>query len=1001
MNPNGQEFSFENHANSGPEIIVNQPVVNVDNLFQDLQKIIRNDINSIKHKRDDSDDSNDDFLKGLNQSNSTSKKNGNNFQARSQKLKQALNQYYQYLWNYIQKTIQLYFDGDETQSPLVLIDDFTENIMNPIIDLKNLLNQLLSELILTKSATLNDTLYLNISVFLDDLMIQFCDNIFNIYQNSLNFNMNQLHKSIVESLFNGIYNFSEVTEKTHFVLLTISGQIEPSEYIEEHNESKESDENLEEKYKRVETFYNEEINSHYRHFQEAINHIHAIHEKLFDHIYEIFRKYKPSDQSFSLFEAGILYPRCEGFTRICNVANFTPTSSLFEEDDAKIPANELNYEKIWQKLREKQYNRFVMTDLQFSGNTLQQNLFTLWEIAHKHNFFNDGISIGSMLYNVFDNRSEIRDDTLRLSDVSESYYLTVIYSSDLKKVERNNDDHEEDEYDGNEDEELTSLQLDFGSLLEDLVNTATSNIQSLRSKQYQLLSLPPTEDSSMKEYSRKAKEITQLIQEKATDLNTALYHGREVSFILYQQKEMYKSHESGDEEEEDYLQLIDNLRIYDHEESEMIIRQLNKLTSLHNDIFNKNNTKNYDRSRLLGVADKTKPKMSKKTEVSKRPSRYSKNTFQPTTLYSSKKEKTPIVSQTTKIMISTQMPDLDKIQINLVDDAIVAAYIQLFSSIKGTLVANIRSGDYKQALNVREEITERMAEVKTYINLIKNRSKALNDIQTIKAIEKRIETLNQMQTDDLKKCIGDSLKDVIKANMASYDYQINEETKKYKNTLGENRQKYRETFMDLIHNKHLPDLELIEKKKIITVRKEKQREFSRKEFDQQQIRIAQCMDSNQFKEAKKERAKLLEMQRKTRAESVSTVRKKFSKLEKEKIEEQRQELIRCNERYIAKKTKARSALDQQKEKWLRLFFSSIKSSSQRHYEFALQVLSDDTKTRKEITRLLNNIVYQSLIERYQPETYEGEDTSSSNQTLVNLAQFCKFGIQRENWVKPV
>ncbi|OHT00971.1 hypothetical protein TRFO_32188 [Tritrichomonas foetus] len=516
-----------------------------------------------------------------------------------------------------------------------------------------------------------------------------------------------------------------------------------------------------------------------------------------------------------------------------------------------------------------------------------------------------------MLYNVLDNRFTHFDKSLKPTEISEPFYLSVLYNDD--------DD----------------LSYDYEELLESIVEQFSSELQGFRHHHIRFLSNPPSKvEKEINNFTQNASQFTNFIQTKALELNTALYQGREASFIISQRRENLiksdfnkksnnenesdssseSSHKSeysySDSDDSDEDMFIDKFIIYDNEESDEIIKQLDKIAVLINKVFS--NAKDKNASLLHGS-------LASSRNGSKSPSSSSKTTR---------------ITKSMKSSISSTMKKNILAQVNCIEDALSSTYLQLFASMKGTLVALIRSADYEQAGNVNREMRQRILEFVGHLNDIKKRASQNLDVKSVRAVDERINQLKSMESEDIKICILDSLRDVIDMTITNYDRnikKINDEYHDYiqllKSELGQNSQ-------DVMEKDHIPALIKIEKEKMMALKREEKR--SDPSFPEKRNAIRMLIENEQYDTADKETAQLEKLVIKTRKQRIEKVEQKYDLMKQQKIESQREELLMMEKRFSRKVQLAKENKKTAIESRFKILQSSIRSTSQRHLTFALR-----------------------------------------------------------------
>ncbi|KAK8836132.1 hypothetical protein M9Y10_039945 [Tritrichomonas musculus] len=938
-------------------------VQSIHQLFNNLITIINDDIQS------NNEDEDDFFFQNKKQS----KKNNNNSNVKSIGIELKTDIHKLYVdavktLRYAQKNDQ----GDNIQySKSYLLEQFNDlkgNLHGLRIEMINLLQ----DTIKVKGNKLSNSLIFDFEKLIDEIMNQFCEDLYDIYLKMIQYSDSGFSKSIFSSLFNGIYDFTEDLEKIHLELIQcIDSIVYPANTTSNFvNNSPEFSNVLEkskeviykQRVKKLTEFFTEQINLYLVDFQEAVNLIHLMHKRLHDFSFQFYEQLTNADPKFNLLDLERVYkPRCDGFSDICNYYGLISSSNKKEKspnsDDETSEKDEefetdnnynLDFEQLWEKVRRERCIDFACTEISFAGETLQNDLFQVW-----HGSVNrfDRIAIGNLLYNVFNARFEIHDSGLSLATVSAAYNFAVKIESTFYTIKRKEEEEEEEE---EFDEELSA---NFQSLLEGMLDAASSDLLSLRRSQIRFLSNPPQGDSDS--YIKKAKKISEDIQSKALDLNAALYSGRETNFINSQrlmaedseerrrakQQEMNNDYDYSDdefknknheeeEEEEEFIYYTDSFEMYDNEESEEIKSQLDKIISISNNIFQT-------------------AKNSQNADFNDRPRSIRQ---------SSKSQQNQIFTKSMKMSIQRNMSDESLVQVTCVEDAMASIYIQLFASIKGTLFALIRVSDTKRALKVKGELNERIQEFMGHLDSIKKRAKVRDDVKTIKAIDERLSYLNGLEEDSIKNCICDSLRNFIEFTFANYDRNINMFKNQYSKSVDVLRSELNSNLQKIKIEKHIPDLILIEKKKLIATKKEEQRP-DMTSYESDEAVISNYIEKKNYQLAEREKAKLAKKKEEKKQKKLKDVESKYNEMKNQKLKEQQDELLRMERRFEKKMNEEKAKMNRERTVQTRILATSMKTSSLRHYKTALKIVRIDAKTKREVQRMLNKVVNDEIEKR--------------------------------------
>lgn len=315
-----------------------------------------------------------------------------------------------------------------------------------------------------------------------------------------------------------------------------------------------------------------------------------------------------------------------------------------------------------------------------------------------------------------------------------------------------------------------------------------------------------------------------------------------------------------------------------------------------------------------------------------------------------------------KMSIQRNMSDESLVQVTCVEDAMASIYIQLFASIKGTLFALIRVSDTKRALKVKGELNERIQEFMGHLDSIKKRAKVRDDVKTIKAIDERLSYLNGLEEDSIKNCICDSLRNFIEFTFANYDRNINMFKNQYSKSVDVLRSELNSNLQKIKIEKHIPDLILIEKKKLIATKKEEQRP-DMTSYERDEAVISNYIEKKNYQLAEREKAKLAKKKEEKKQKKLKDVESKYNEMKNQKLKEQQDELLRMERRFEKKMNEEKAKMNRERTVQTRILATSMKTSSLRHYKTALKIVRIDAKTKREVQRMLNKVVNDEIEKR--------------------------------------
>ena len=901
---------------------------------------------------------------------------------------------------------QKHDQGDNAQYIKSYLLDQFKDVRSNLQRLRNEMNNLLQYTIEIKRAKLSDSIIFEIESLMEEIMNQYCEDLYDIYLKMLQYSDSDFSTSIFNNLFNGIYDFSEDLEKYHLILIHLVDSIvrpvdSTANFIErcpDFNEEifqKQSEEKIyAAKEAKLTEFYNKQLDAVIVDFKEAVTSINSFHNHIHEFSLNFFEQLARADPKFSLFDLLRVYePRFTGFSNICNFYGLIAPDSLKNidesEDDGKMDDYENDsdggnsvkskrtqinpdLEGIWEKTRHILCVNFANSEIALTGNSLYNDLFSAWRLVK---IPSQSLSVGSLLYKVLNARFEYHDSSLRLTDVSS------VLGATLKSTIKNNENYGDEEED--DDENALDLVSDLQSLLEGVIDRAVSSLLALRNKQIRFLSSAPLPGETVK-YAKTAKQISSDIQQMALDLNMALSNGREADFALSQRlsseaadekrialiraairgaindneeeedeeedifltegsdaqlRHRKSSHLDNifvEEEEEDDLPVYaDNFQSYENEESEEIVKQLGKIVSLSNIVF--------QRSKEKTNADFNNRKRLTQTEKSS----------------TGNQDSSFLITKSMKLSIQRTMDSESIIHSKCIEKAMVSTYTQLLASIKGTLVALIRTSNDKEALKVKDELKERIFELLSHLDSIKKRAKLRDDVRTIKETDMQISDLKGACDHSIKGCICESLRNVIDIKISNYDKKIRLIDDILYDLYSKMGIKLARRTKKIMDQKHIPDLILIEKKKKIEIKKEIERmDFN--SYEKEENKIGSHIESKEYALARIEKRSLNKKKKEAKDQRLHDLNQKYENLKIQKLMEQKKELLRMEERFNRKKSNEKRKADKLKEVQTRVLVTSIKSSSLRHYQLALKIIRVDQKSKREMQKMLNRVVNESI-----------------------------------------
>ena len=584
--------------------------------------------------------------------------------------------------------------------------------------------------------------------------------------------------------------------------------------------------------------------------------------------------------------------RIDSYSALCNelAQALSPESDDKSDDEVEIDEN---------------YVEFVKGECQKSGDGLVTELNAFWDWAHSQHWQEQSDSIGSLIQQFLEARVDCRDQTLKATDVSVPYNQAV----------RHNDDEAADRLKG---------------LLVSKIEQQMSDLEHMRRQQLKnLAKTPSTEPELAEEYIATSKRLSQDIQKKATDLNKAICDGREAEFLLAQRPTPVQVDEEDMDErdEEEDIAPAGIFIQYDNEESTNIYNHLTDLRGVIDGLY-----LNISAARSSGASVSGRKSVSDATSVFSASSKMSSRT-------------TRVTKAEMNRLVKHMSPEEVKQSLCL-EDALSETYLQLFASINGMITAAIRDSDYNIAIDMNKKLKESTLEYVNHLTALKKRALEILDLEGAKEAERRLQELSANKNDELGKCIIASLRNLIELTICNYYRNCDDIDDKYQDIEDTQRKELDKRFGDMERKVHMPNLVILEKQLKVARKREEMRGTAAMTEKEDVIRTLAA--KNDFAAAEREKKKLELARAEDLKARLDQVEAKFGKQRKQMMAQQQRDLQVLEDSFNAKMEHIAAQKEAEKKEQLNTLASSIRSSQQRHVQFAMKMLPLDAASKKEL-----------------------------------------------------
>ncbi|KAK8888873.1 hypothetical protein M9Y10_033613 [Tritrichomonas musculus] len=819
-------------------------------------------------------------------------------------------------WRSIRAAQKAEEKNEEANLRSILQEQF-QSFQTNITNLRDEQISFMRYLVIEGDSNLSNSLFLNLSKFLNDLVSLFCEDLFEILKKCYEFKDKTYANNITNDLLNKIEVLSDDLNKYHLNLAQLYDQVpQPTNNSSDLNE-----------------VFNQALDKQLDGFNAAAELFHDGQKQIFDFSYKLFKSVNFSSKKDVQFNVEKIFnPSINGISDLGQCL-IEPTS---QEDDQNS-TNDADYSNKWENLRKDDYIVFVKKQMAQESDTLISTINQFWgysydqlEINRKSHISEQFDIISQLLLNSVKQRFDAHDPTLKASDISLFLSNAVKYNSDIR----------------DELQELLVTQIE----------QVSANLEILRRKQYKMLSNPPN-DENLDYYIEDTKDLTTEIESYASDLNLAFFYGREASFNLIQLPEVTNEDEENlnaeSDREENNVKTSksdqeDIFKFYDIEEDDAIEVHLQSIIDLNNTVYS-----SIEIPYSPGKAPKpSRRKSSGLSSASDSISVYSNSGMST----SSKKSKSTVSSKMTKAsmsQVSVHMDNFIRTQVIAIEDAMCSTYLQLFASIKGILIAYIRLEEYKAVKKINEKFQLKCIEYQNHLLEIKNRASRALDIQTMKDAEQRIQELQNLGINDIEQIINEGLRSKIRKLIVNYEENIADITDDYESQMNTAKTKLQTNASSMMTNIHLPQLILLEKQRKIAYEKEKRRELS--QFTQLEDQIREFAKKNDFSRANMEKQKLEALKEEALNKRIEEVDKTYDSKKKLLLQEQQKDLEFLEQNYNQKIVKINQRRTAELDNQMDRLNSAIRSRIQKEARFANFILPEQSK--KDISGNLEKIAY--------------------------------------------
>ncbi|OHT02799.1 hypothetical protein TRFO_29923 [Tritrichomonas foetus] len=784
-------------------------------------------------------------------------------------------------------------------------DNFRANMDN----LRSQQIDLLIDLIKVRGDPITNSLFFSSTKLLNDLIILYCEDLFEIIAKNREYKDSDFAESITENLIEKISLFSNGLSKFHYTLVSNFDQFLAPEIDEDLSSDQLAD------------LYADKIDEALKGFQQASELFHQELKQITAFTFRLFQSYPFEAEEEGFFDVISLFkPSIDIFISLCS----TLSARLAELGE---PQDYSEYDDDdWEKLIKEQQVEFMKSEVSKEGDTLVASLNQFWRYAAEQSELDKKSqidiqfeNIGDLLFTTIEERFNSQDPTLKATDVSLPFLTAVEYNDD------------------NFDQ--------FRDLLITQIEQCSSNLENLRRKQLKLLSNQPKEEEDLDYYLIDSKDLSKEIQDRALDLNVALYQGRKASFILSQRPKPINDDYSYYSDDEESPEQSDVFLLYDNEESTAIKSHLEAIIDLNKNIYS-------------SVEVPFSPGMAPKQRKTATTISDTASVFSVGSSTISKKSKKSTMTKAVMSKIAQHMDQFTRTQVNAIEDAMASTYLQLFASIKGTLIAAIRLSEYQDAAEINMRMHQQCLEYLNHLNETKKRANRDLDVDMLKATDDRIKEMQAQSTNDLERCINESLRNLIDMTITNYERNLEDITDKYNILIDNEKKALQSTASKMMTDTHIPQLVLIEKQRLIAKEKEKMRKQT--QFQHIEDSIREFASKGDYNRAKMEKEKLEIAKEEDLRKRIIDMDKSFDTKKNNIIQEQSKDLQLLEERYNLKLERIKADKSQEFTEQLNTLASSIRSSLQRHAQFALKILPLDQQGKRNLPlqfeKIANEIV---------------------------------------------
>ena len=642
--------------------------------------------------------------------------------------------------------------------------------------------------------------------------------------------------------------------------------------------------------KSAETLNEDEV----RGFSEGV---HESRQEMYGAALQLFKRFGavvPSEEEPGFDVVKAFGKRTDSYSALCN-----------ELAQAEAPEKENKSEEEEDGQADETYAQFLREVSQRAGDGLVVELNGFWDWAHREHWQEQSDAIGSLIQQFLEARVDCRDQALRATDISVPFNQAVRHSDD-EAAER------------------------LRGLLVSQIEQQMSDLEHMRRQQLKNLSkTPSTEPDLAEEYIATSKRLAQDIQTKAMDLNRAISHGREAEFLLAQ-KPVAVTVDEEDMEERDEEEDVARPGIfiqYDNEESTNIYNHLIDLRGIIDRVY-----LNISTVRSSGASVSGRKSVSDAASVYSSTSRVSSRTTR--------------VTKAEMNRLAKHMSPEEMKQSLCLEDALSDTYLQLFASINGMITAAIRDNDYHIAIDMNKKLRESTLEYTNHLVSLKNRALEILDLESAKEAERRLQEISSTKSDELEKCIVASLRNLIELTICNYYRNLDDIEDKYQEIEDTQRKELDKRFGDMERKVHMPNLVILEKQLKVARRREEIRGTAAMTEKEDAIRA--LARKNNFAAAEREKKKLEIARAEDLKQRLDQVEAKFGRQRQQMMAQQQRDLQVLEDSFNTKMEHIAKQKQAEKREQLNCLGSSIRSSQQRHVQFALKMLPPSEAAKREI-----------------------------------------------------